>query len=422
MKSISIFVTAFSVSILCGCASLVDDVRAWAEIKAQNLAPTIHARTPLPPRNRSFLIGSWDITQKSFSKTIWTPPGTASDRVVEDRLQQNLTYRFYEDGTFLGSTIVSGSALSSRVSSSFDFSGTWSYENGRLTTIREVPRTGTITDHYDVLWYGNEEFELRAVFASPKEERDSFEKALQPSVTGRNLVSFERSCSDVGVAVAWHSSSDKWGREMVMASVSLPSIAKRRPDSPRISSSPHCSGSVIASFPQFGKPLSSEKWRRVEKTELEEYQVRIVYELSDGVSIEEADRELNPLLREEQRDSFRRRNQEVDPESIHASADYETRNGGRTLVYTVSAFTTQPTLLEMAYHNTSRRGSCSYRINAHGNADAAFEYAKQEIANLALHENVVLEVGKKPPPGAKYRLLDQAFQDGVLTIEFELIE
>ena len=138
--------------------------------------------------------------------------------------------------------------------------------------------------------------------------------------------------------------------------------------------------------------------------------------------MEEADRGLLPWVCGRQKDAFLRKNPDVDPGSVRATADFETRNGRRTLVYTASAFTTQPTCMEMDYDAMSRRGTASYRIHAYGDVEAAYDFVRRNIGSLLSGENVVLEAGKEPPPGAKYRLENQLLQNGILTVEFEAVE
>jgi len=423
-KASKVFCHAIAASLaisLCGCASLfgvvrsVDDARAWAESKARKLSSTIQARTPLPPRSRPFLVGTWKTTTKIWSVNSRTPGD-------ENWMEMDLTYHLNDGGTFTCDDVSAskiGEMRSANIRSST--TGTWTYANGVLHMHSMIPRVGVVNQRFNVLWYGDDEFELREDDESFQEARARLEKSLQTMAT-TTLRSFGNRCSDSGVTAQWCETSGRITGRLITGSVALPSIMRRSAGEPRTAAAPASHPAPVAAAQNQVNTTQPAKWRRVGKTDLGENRVSIVYELSDDVSIEEADRTLLPVVCDEQKEAFLRSNPDVDPGSVHATADYETRNGRRTLVYTASAFTTQPTLLEMHYSGQSRRGSASYRIHAYGNIDAAYDFVRRNIGSLVSGENVVLEAGKAPPPGAKYRLENQLFQDGVLTVEFESLE
>lgn len=420
-----------SAALLCGCASLfgvvrsVADAQAWAEGQARGLASSVQPRTPLPPRSRSVLVGSWKTTMRSRTVSSRNPGD-------EDWHNAELTYHFRDDGTYSCETVSSFKSSMGRRSSATlqdvrsSINGTWSYENGILTLCTDgtvsmgqtVLRIAATEDRYNLLWYGNDEFDPQEEDGSVQAARDRIERSLRG--TGGTVLSFGRSSSNGGVTASWSETYHKLIGRTIVGAVTTCSTMKRCAGAPRTAALSPERPAPAASMP--AETPASLKWRRVEKTDLGENRARIVYDLSDGVSIEEADRALLPLVCGELKESFLRNNPDVDPGSVRATADYETRDGRRTLVYTASAFTMQPVLLKLAYDDQSRRGSISYRISAHGNGDAAFGYAQRTIAELALRENVVLEAGKEAPPGAKYKLLDQRLEDDVLTIEFMLVE
>lgn len=405
-----------TVATMCGCASVFgirsnEGARAWAESKSRSLSRTIRAQTPLPPQNRSFLIGTWRTKTRSQS--------VDSQSEGENWMELDLTYRFSDDGTFVCDTLSSskfGRFTTKGIHSSL--SGTWSYEGGKMTMLSNVPHVGRTRERYNVIWYGNDEFELRPDFESIKDIRDFIGKAMQE--IGWKQQSCVITCSDQGVSASWSEYVSPSGVRRHFASVWTPSIMKREAGSPRpVSPIIH---PVVS--PEGGKTATpqSAKWRLVEKANAGKDRVSFTFELSDGGSAEVAHSELLPWVCNNRKDAFLQANPEVDPGSVHVTADYEMRNGGRTLVYTAATFTTQPIRERFEYSERTRRGFVSYRFEAHGNVEAANDFAKRDIEKIVSNANVVLEVGQEVPPGAKYRELDQDFRDNVFTLWFEAIE
>ena len=433
----AIAATAAAVA-MTGCVSIfgivhsVDDAKVWAESHARSLSASIRARTPLPPRNRSFLIGSWrtKFTMTGRSVTKWSR-GYMGPRFGGDGnnwMEMDSIYRFSDDGNYvcdcvssskIGSFTVKGTRSSIR--------GTWTYEKGTMTLRSSVPHAGVFEQRFNILWYSNDEWEMREEETSLQAAHDRLERDLK-GMTGATLQSFGRICSDKGARASWSLSARYAGgayaghkSETITALATPPCVMKRCTDVPFVPASPKPISPVPATTAP--PPPPPAKWSLVERTEIGECKTRFVFDLSDGVSVEDVERSIDSFVCGQQKAAFLQKNPDVDPGSVRATtSDFETRNGGRTLVCTVSAFTTQPTCLKHSYDALTRLGTYSARIHASGDRNAAYDFCVREIGKFVSGENVVLEVGKEPPPGAKFRLGNLDFHDGVLTIEYEAIE
>ena len=329
------------------------------------------------------------------------------------------TYRFSDDGTFVCDTVSSSKLASysfSGVRSSI--TGTWSYENGKITMFSNVPRVGATRERYNVIWYGKDEFELQVDATSIKDIRDIIGKTMEG--LGWEQLSCEMTCLEKGGSASWSEYANKAGDRRYYATVWTPSLMKRAATEPCPAPSVRPADVPTAELGDVGHPPSA-KWRLVEKKDEMEYRARFTFELAEGVSVEEADRGIRPWVRDDRERAFRQANPDVDPGSVQVMADHETPNG-RTLVYTASAFTTQPVLLGFEYNDATRLGLVSVQIHVHGDKEAAYDFAKRIIGKIVTNANVALEVGKEAPPGAKYRELDKSFQGDVFTVKFEAIE
>ena len=297
-----------------------------------------------------------------------------------------------------------------------------------MTLRSSVPHAGVFEQRFNILWYSNDEWEMREEETSLQAARDRLERDLK-GMTGATLQSFGRICSDKGAIASWSQFARYAGgayaghkSETITASVSPPSVMKRCTDAPCVLDPPKPILPVPATTASPPSPPPA-KWSLVERTEIREGKTRFVFDLSDGVSVEDVERSIDSFVCGQQKAAFLQKNPDVDPGSVRAtSSDFDTRNGGRTLVCTASAFTTQPTCLRHSYDAMTRLGTYSARIHAFGDRNAAYDFCVREIGKFISGENVVLEVGKEPPPGAKFRLGNLDFHGGVLTIEYEAIE
>ena len=77
---------------------------------------------------------------------------------------------------------------------------------------------------------------------------------------------------------------------------------------------------------------------------------------------------------------------------------------------------------EWKYDSVSRKGQVRIRAIDGMPTSEAKQWARENISAIVSEKNIVIEAGKVPPEGAKFRSLDESFANGILTVEFEAIE
>lgn len=132
--------------------------------------------------------------------------------------------------------------------------------------------------------------------------------------------------------------------------------------------------------------------------------------------------EVRPKILAELREVYLAGHPGVDGEQVHAAVSYGTEDGGKVLVFTGVAFELRPVVDGWTYKASTRRG----RIRLHAPPDVPPDmlrrWAREHVADIVAEKNVARIVGSEPSPGARFRLLDETFEDGVLTVEFEAVE
>lgn len=95
----------------------------------------------------------------------------------------------------------------------------------------------------------------------------------------------------------------------------------------------------------------------------------------------------------------------------------------RTIVFTAMAFSAEPIADGWAYDAVSRRGTVRLRITGRVDADTVRRWARQNIAVIIRDKNIALSVDADSlPPEAIFRSLGESFENGVLMVEFEVVE
>lgn len=107
---------------------------------------------------------------------------------------------------------------------------------------------------------------------------------------------------------------------------------------------------------------------------------------------------------------------------VHAAVDYVTAEGGKVLVFTGAAFELRPVVDGWEYHAATRRGTVRLHAPSDVPPDTLRRWAREHVASIVADKNVARAVGSTPPPGARFRLLGEALEGGVLTLEFEAVE
>lgn len=134
----------------------------------------------------------------------------------------------------------------------------------------------------------------------------------------------------------------------------------------------------------------------------------------------DVEREAKPLIEENLRAAFAWSMPGMDPRRVQACvvAEYE----GRNIRFKGVAFSVQRMAFSWHYDGNTQRGRVRLRISEGMAPDEAKRWARENIKAIVEEKNIALEAGSPPPPGAKYRSLDETLEDGVLTVEFEAVE
>lgn len=151
-----------------------------------------------------------------------------------------------------------------------------------------------------------------------------------------------------------------------------------------------------------------------------QYSVRV--EIKDKSRTFSIGREIEGEVRRLIREDYYGKHPETPIKDIREAIKWETEGDGSILVYTAWAFSIRPVKDGWKYDHEARRGWMRLRISGGMPAEEAKRWAQENISAIVSDKNVALEVGKAPPPGATYRSLDESFEDGILTVEFEAIQ
>ena len=122
------------------------------------------------------------------------------------------------------------------------------------------------------------------------------------------------------------------------------------------------------------------------------------------------------------REDFQSKNPGEPGRFIRERMKYETEKDGKIVSFTGWVFSVRPVDDGWHYDSDTRRGWMRLRIMGGIPAVEAERWAHENIGEIVKYKNVALESGKLPPPGAQFRSLDETFEKGVLTVEFEAIE
>lgn len=70
----------------------------------------------------------------------------------------------------------------------------------------------------------------------------------------------------------------------------------------------------------------------------------------------------------------------------------------------------------------TRRGAVRLRASDDVSPDLLWRWARENVAEIVRDKNVSLVAGRESPAGARFVLLGEALENGVLTVEFEAIQ
>lgn len=182
-------------------------------------------------------------------------------------------------------------------------------------------------------------------------------------------------------------------------------------------------------------PLSHDAERTVETAEqpVPPYEIETIQPYSEGkavyrITITDAsisafavERMVRPEIERILRIAFAAEAPGVSDSSIRAFAipDF---GPDRTLLLTGRVFSIEPVADGWFYDSTTHRGRIRLRVNGGMSSEEAKRWVRENIATIIGEKNIPVEAGKALPSGATYRSLDEKFESGVLTVEFEAMQ
>lgn len=129
-----------------------------------------------------------------------------------------------------------------------------------------------------------------------------------------------------------------------------------------------------------------------------------------------------PLILDELRAGWLERHPEEDAGSVGAWADWRSGENERTLVFSGAAFSVRPVADGWRYDAATRRGEVRLRVPEDADAEAARRWARENVESIARDRAAVLGAGEAPPEGGRYRSLSERLENGMLTLEFEVVQ
>ncbi len=149
------------------------------------------------------------------------------------------------------------------------------------------------------------------------------------------------------------------------------------------------------------------------------WRVSIIDEAKTGLEIAAL---VRPKILGELRDEYLARHPSAKADNVHAAAEYKTADGGKTLAFTGAAFELRPVVNGWSYDEESRRGAI--RLQAPEDVSPALlrRWTKENIAEIVKDKNVTIPAGAAAPTDARFLLLSESLENGILTVEFEAIQ
>ena len=130
-------------------------------------------------------------------------------------------------------------------------------------------------------------------------------------------------------------------------------------------------------------------------------------------------RMLEPEVKRKIREDFSATHLGVPVHEIRENVQWKTEKSGSMLIFTGWAFSVRPVEDGWSYDSETRRGWIRLRVTGGMPAEDAKRWARDNISAIVSEKNVVLEAGKAPPPDATYRSLNELYENGILTVEFQ---
>lgn len=129
-----------------------------------------------------------------------------------------------------------------------------------------------------------------------------------------------------------------------------------------------------------------------------------------------------PLILDELRAGWLERHPEEAEGSVGAWADWRSGENDRTLVFSGAAFSVRPIADGWRYDAATRGGEVRWMVPEDADAEAVRRWARENVESIARDRAAVLKAGEAAPEGGRYRSLSERLENGVLTLEFEVVQ
>lgn len=369
------------------------------------------------PRDVSFLVGTWEgrVEVHNYQQFNYYQGGEGGNVDTS-----NVRYEFRDDGTYV---FFAKRTIKWRTSGFYgeqklehEGHGEWTYRDGILSIVHyQKDSNEGRSSKRTLLWTGDNEFELRT---------DAEQILLaQKDAIGNQLLEQHISIAENGVSVLAQKLK-LGGRDRWSCGITLPIILHR------VSQESHMP--PVRPQPTMSSTKNENRILPFDITLLEkkkESDDSYRFELSMDQELPfstEKDELLRKTLSEEVESDFIANHQGIDRGTVHSIVTFDSsdkwQKGKILLVYRISAFSSQPTLKEWNYDSQSRRGIMCLDIKTTGCLSDAMKYVRRYVSEVVSNENVAVEVGKEPPSGATYRILDMKETGALLTVEFEALK
>ena len=100
----------------------------------------------------------------------------------------------------------------------------------------------------------------------------------------------------------------------------------------------------------------------------------------------------------------------------------KTHDGSRAFRMAGKVVSPKSDIAGWEYDANSRTGTIRFRVRSDADAKTVKDWATRHIAAIVKEKGVVVEVGTTPPPEARFRVVEDHFEDGVFLVSFEVIE
>ena len=148
--------------------------------------------------------------------------------------------------------------------------------------------------------------------------------------------------------------------------------------------------------------------------------VYLVTILDESLTKIEVAKVVEPEIKRMLRDALLAENPGADPSKVRTYVS-TTFNADDSISMGGTAFSFEPVLEEWDYDPETEIGTIRIRVLSRMDAETIKTFAAANIEAIVQDKGVAVEVGKRPPPGAKYKVLADPFRNGVLTVTYKVV-